>query len=294
MSSDQRALIYGLATVLLWSTVATAFKISLEYLRPAELLLWAVLTSCFVFGLILLAQGRLRAAFSPTRRELLNSIVFGAINPALYYLVLFEAYDRLPAQEAQALNYTWAMTLTLLSVPLLKRAIRAKDVVAALFCYAGAVVIATRGQIAEMQLSDSTGVGLALFSTLIWALYWIFNTRDARDPVSGQFLGFLAALPMIAGYIAVTDELSWPDPSGLLGAVYVGVFEMGIAFVLWLTAMKLTSSTARISNLIFISPVLSLGLISLILREPIAGSTLVGLVLILIGLAIQQLLGRKT
>ncbi len=293
-SSDRKALAYGLATVLLWSTVATAFKVSLRHLRPAELLLWAVLTSCFVFALILMAQGRLRTALRPTRRELLHSVIFGAINPALYYLVLFEAYDRLPAQEAQALNYTWAMTLTLLSVPLLKRAIRGRDLLAAGFCYAGAVVIATRGRVAELELSDSTGVGLALVSTLIWALYWIFNTRDARDPVSGQFLGFLSALPMIAAYIALTQGFRWPSVPGLLGAAYVGVFEMGIAFVLWLSAMKLTSSTARISNLIFISPVISLGLIAAVLGETIAESTILGLLLILAGLAIQQLLGRKT
>jgi hypothetical protein len=36
---------------------------------------------------------------------------------------LFEAYDRLPAQVAQALNYTWALTLTLLAVPVLGTAV---------------------------------------------------------------------------------------------------------------------------------------------------------------------------
>ena len=77
-----------------------------------------------------------------------------------------------------------------------------------------------------------------------------------------------------------------------MGAAYVGTFEMGVAFVLWLKAMKLTSSTARISNLIFISPLLSLGMIYFVLGEPILPSTLVGLVLILGGLATQQL-GRR-
>lgn len=293
MTRDSKAVAFGLATVLLWSTVATAFKLSLEHLRPAELVLWAALTSTVVLALILAAQGKLRQAIFVSRRTLLTSVAFGALNPALYYLVLFEAYDRLPAQEAQALNYTWAITLTLLSVPLLKRPITPRDGVAAVFCYAGALVIATRGAVGTLELSDGRGVGLALMSAVIWALYWIFSTKDPRDPVSGQLLSFGASVPMLLVYLAVTDRLAWPSLPGLLGAAYVGTFEMGVAFVLWLTAMKLTSSTARISNLIFLSPLISLFLIRALLNEPIAPSTLVGLALILVGLGAQQLGVRR-
>ena len=42
--------------------------------------------------------------------------ILGLVNPFLYYLVLFKAYDLLPAQEAQAINYTWALMLAFLSV----------------------------------------------------------------------------------------------------------------------------------------------------------------------------------
>ena len=36
-----------------------------------------------------------------------------------------------------------------------------------------------------------------------------------------------------------------------MAVTYVGLFEMGITFVLWLSALKSTNNTARISNLIF-------------------------------------------
>ncbi|MCB9650580.1 MAG: DMT family transporter [Deltaproteobacteria bacterium] len=292
MKDDDKALLFGLATVLLWSTVASAFKLSLRYLAPAELLLWAAVTSSVVLGAILAVQGRLRSALRPSRGELLTSVGFGLLNPALYYVILFEAYARLPAQEAQALNYTWALTLTFLSVPFLKRPVTGRDGIAAAVCYLGAVVIATRGRVLSLDLSDPAGVGLALLSTLVWSTYWILNTKDRRDPVTGQFLSFLAAVPVVAAWVAFRHGLRLPPTEGLLGAAYVGTFEMGVAFVLWLKAMKLTSSTARISNLIFISPLLSLGMIYFVLGEPILPSTLVGLVLILGGLATQQL-GRR-
>ncbi|GIR70608.1 MAG: hypothetical protein CM15mP74_18590 [Halieaceae bacterium] len=45
----------------------------------------------------------------------------GWLNPGLYYLVLFAAYDQLPAQEAMAINYSWGITLALIAAPLLQQ-----------------------------------------------------------------------------------------------------------------------------------------------------------------------------
>ena len=69
-----------------------------------------------------------------------------------------------------------------------------------------------------------------------------------------------------------------------LAGAYVGCFEMGFTFVLWLTAMKLVSATAKVANLIFLSPFLSLIFIRVVLGERIAPATVVGLVLIVGGL----------
>jgi len=56
--------------------------------------------------------------------------------------------------------------------------------------------------------------------------------------------------------------------------------------------MKLTKSTARIANLIFISPFLSLVLIHFFVGEKIMISSVVGLIFIVAGLIIQGVAGR--
>ena len=81
--------------------------------------------------------------------------------------------------------------------------------------------------------------------------------------------------------------------SGWLAVSYVGLFEMGITFVLWLSALRLTQNTARISNLIFASPFISLLLLANIIGEEIHPSTLIGLVMIVCGLVVQQFYGKK-
>ncbi len=289
MTRQHKATLYGLSAVLLWSTVATAFKLTLRYLSPIELLLFAGAFSTLLLGVILLLQGKLRLALQCSRREYLLSIGLGLLSPFLYYLVLLNAYARLPAQQAQPLNYTWAITLSLLAVPLLKQKIYWQQWLALLISYCGVVIIATEGDPFSLQFTDSFGVALALGSTILWALYWIYNTRDRRDPVVGLFVNFICGFPFVLGYYLLTAEIQLPPLPGLLGAIYIGTFEMGACFVLWLLALKLTDNTAKISNLIFISPFLSLVLIYFLLGEEILSSTFVGLVLIVAGLICQGL-----
>lgn len=292
MTNQKKAYLYAIGAVLIWSTVASAFKISLRSMSPAHLLLFANFVSVLLLGGILTVRGELRSALPDNKQTLLQSIGFGFLNPFLYYLVLFKAFDLLPAQEAQPLNYTWAVTLSILAVPMLKQRMTMQDVVAILISYCGVLVISTRGDLLGMQFSDPLGVSLALVSTVIWAFYWIYNTRDKRPPLPGLFMNFLCALPMSLLYCLLFTELSLPDLSGFLGAMYVGCFEMGISFFLWLQALKYTESTAKISNLIFISPFISLLLIYLLVGEVILPSTFAGLVLIVIGLVLQQLRRR--
>jgi len=287
-TNEQRALLFALGAVLLWSTVATAFKLSLQHLAPVQLLAWASLFSLLTLGALLVVTGRLAQVLRGQRRDYLRSLALGLLNPLCYYLVLFEAYDRLPAQEAQPLNYTWAFTLAILAVPLLGHRLARSDVVGGLVAYAGVWVIATRGEVFALEFANPAGVGLALGSTVLWALYWIYSTRDKRDPLVALFCNFALGLPFVLLACALTEGLAVPDWRGLAGAAWVGVFEMGLAFALWLSALRLTQSASRISNLVFLSPFLSLFFIRTFVGEEILPSTWAGLGFIVAGLAVQQ------
>jgi len=289
--TDQRkATLCALAAVLLWSTVATAFKLTLRHLGPVQLLAYASLMSLLVLAGLVTLQGKWTLLRAASRGQLARAAALGLLNPLLYYLVLFAAYDRLPAQVAQPLNYTWALTLTWLSVPLLGHMLGRRDLLAGLVCYGGVVVIATGGDLAALRFDDPLGVALALGSTVLWALYWLGNARSGLDPAVGLFVNFAAGTPLILLYALLFADLR-ADVHGLLGAAYVGAVEMGFTFVLWLTAMRLTVSTARIANLIFLSPFVSLLFIQFVLGEAVRGATPLGLLLIVGGLALQ---GRRT
>lgn len=219
--------------------------------------------------------------------------LLGLVNPFLYYLVLFKAYDLLPAQEAQAINYTWALMLAFLSVIFLKQKLTPKDIMAGIICYFGVLIISTKGEPFSLNFSNIDGVFFALLSTVLWSMYWIINTKQKSDPIVGLFSNFLISLPLIIIYFVLTQPLVFPDVKGILAASYVGFFEMGITFLFWLKAMQNANSTAKIANLIFISPFISLIFIHFIIGEEIYLSTIFGLSIIIFGLILQQYKSSK-
>lgn len=287
-NTDRRAVKMGLGAVMLWSTVATAFSLSLEYLTPLQLVALAAGVSWSFFAVRLFSPERWHALQATSSKERIIGLFIGWLNPGLYYLVLFAAYDRLPAQEAMAINYSWGITLALIAAPLLRQRLTPWALFAACISYSGIVVIATRGMPLSLDFAQPLGVGLALLSTLLWSLYWVINTRLSLDPEVNLFLNFTGALPLLLALFWMSNT---PFPGawqGWAGGLYVGLFEMGIAFVLWMGAMKATTSTLRVSSLIFLSPPLSLVLIWMIAGEPVQAYTLVGLILILFGLWLQR------
>jgi drug/metabolite transporter (DMT)-like permease len=76
--------------------------------------------------------------------------------------------------------------------------------------------------------------------------------------------------------------------SGVGSALYVGMFEMGVTYMFWLSAMKVATHASRVSNLIFLSPFLSLIFIHYILGEELSIATFVGLAMIVSAVAVQQ------
>lgn len=72
--------------------------------------------------------------------------------------------------------------------------------------------------------------------------------------------------------------------AGLLSGIYIGCFEMGIPFLTFGMALRLTKNPALVNQMCYLSPFLSLFLIAIVLGEKIAPTTYAGLTLIVGGL----------
>ena len=291
MKNQTFASIFAITAVLFWSTAASAFKLSLRFVDILHLLLYASCASLLVFFIALVVQKKAVLLRSCTLKDFARSLGMGFLNPFLYYVVLFKAYSLLPAQQAMTLNYIWPLMLVLLSIPLLKQKISAKSIIAVAVSFAGVIVIATRGDITSLRFTSLTGVALAIGSSVIWGLFWIANVRDRRDETVKLFMNFAFGTPMILLVTLFAAPRSIPAVKGLLGSAYVGLFEMGITYIFWLKALSLSRTTAQVGNLIYLSPFLSLLFIRIVVGEPIAVATVIGLALIVSGIVAQRRVG---
>jgi drug/metabolite transporter (DMT)-like permease len=221
-------------------------------------------------------------------KNILKSVILGFLNPFLYYLVLFKAYSLLPAQIAQPLNYTWGIVVVLLSIPILKQKIKSWNIIALLISFSGVIIISTKGHLFDLSINEPFGVALAAGSSLIWSVFWLMNMKDKRDEIVKLLSNFIFGFIFILIYIFVFSEFKFSSPEGYLSAIYVGIFEMGIAFVFWLKALNYSENTSQVSNIIYLSPFLSLLFINFILDEKILISSFIGLAFIVGGIIFQQ------
>lgn len=288
MRNISKAYIYALLSVFLWSTVATAFKLGLKVLSPVYLILLASVVSLFVFFFIILAQGRIRELFLVTASGLAKSAMLGLLNPFGYYLILFQAYNLLPAQVAQPLNMIWPVTLALLSAPLLKQKITFRNIVAILVSFVGVIFISSQGSLSGIANTNITGAALAVGSSVIWALFWVLSVIDKREEIFKLFWNFAFGVIYLLLVALVFTDFRLPDVKGLPAAIYIGFFELGFTYILWMKAMQLSENNAKTGNLIFLSPFLSLVFIHFILGEIIYYTTFIGLAFIISGIWYQQ------
>ncbi len=292
LDSNKKSFLYAVSAVLLWSTVATAFKLSLAGMSYIQLLFYSSLTSLmFLLANALMKDKRvLTRIFS--RQNIKRNILLGLINPFLYYLVLFKAYSLLPAQEAQPLNYTWPIMISIFSAVFLKQRISVRTITGLVVAFLGVVVISTRGQILQLQFHNIWGVTLAVGSSVIWASFWTLNLIDKRNADEKLLAAFMTGTVITAIYLAIFDSFYVTSFKYILGAAYTGLFEMGLTFFLWMKGLQLSNDKAKTSTLAYLSPFLSVIFIALVLKEKILISSITGLVLIVGGILYQHL-GKK-
>ena len=294
MDKTRQSYICAVLAILFWSTIPTAFKICLSELDILPMLTLASVTSTLALFIILLSEGKKALLRNNSQRDLFSSALLGLINPFLYYLILLRAYQLLPAQIAQPLNMIWPIILVFLSVPILKQKIKSRSFIALFVSFFGVLIISSQGSLFNPGHADIRGVLLATGSSVFWAFYFILNVKDRRDEAVKLFLNFLFGSVYLVAAMIITG--TWPENAGFRGiasAVYIGLFEMGITFYLWLKALQMASTTDKISNLVYLAPFLSLVFVHFILREPVFYTTPAGLLLIVAGIMIQNRKPKK-
>lgn len=288
MKNSARPIALASVAVLSWSTVATAFKVALQSMSTFEMLFVACATALIIFTVWMLVTGSWHELRLISPNLWVRFAMLGLIAPVIYYLMLFKAYDLLPAQVAQPINYIWPILLAILIAIVDKKPIPKSKYLGMIVSLGGVVFISLGGNDITGEVSVG-GILLSIISAMLWGLYWMINDslKSKVSEIPALFLTFLFG--MIYLFIGnFFEPIGRLEVKSVLAGMYIGAFEMGIPFICFGMAIRETRNPALINQLCYLAPFLSLFFISIILEEPIVASTYVGLALIIGGIVYNQ------
>lgn len=293
MKSSARPVILASIAVLSWSTVATAFKIALSTMSTFEMLFVACQTALIIFTIWMLVTGAWHELRLLTPSLLVRFAILGLIAPVIYYLMLFKAYELLPAQIAQPINYIWPILLAILIAFVERKPIQKSKYLGMVISLGGVVFISLGGSAINGSIS-LLGILFAIVSALLWGIYWMINDslKNKVSEVTALFLTFLfgMAYMFVGNFFSPVSHLGYES---VLAGVYIGAFEMGIPFLCFGMAIRTTKNPALINQLCYLAPFLSLFIISIVLDEPIVMTTYIGLFLIIGGIVFNKYLSNR-
>jgi drug/metabolite transporter (DMT)-like permease len=293
MKTVNKSLIYALIAIFSWSTVAASFKTALKYYSHFEVVLVASLTAYFILMTVTIVQKKWLYVAALSKKQWGKYAIIGLLNPVAYYLVLFKAYDLLPAQIAQPVNYLWPMVLLLLLAVITRKAILPVKYIGMALSLSGVAIISCGSGGIQGESLSLSGLLLALLSAFLWAVFWIVNTTNRQvDSTVSLLLIFLFG----SGYLLVASffmEVNLCSPEGALASAYVGTFEMAIPFIFFRLALKETDNPVLINQLCYLSPFISLFIIHYVLGEDISATTFAGLFLIVFGIIFNEYIANR-
>ena len=280
-----KAVLYTLICVLSWAFIPVASKEILKDMNNYAMLLFSNAISTVVLFLYLTLSKKVKILKTYSPKDYFILSFLGFLGSFLFYIVLYKAFSLSLAQEVFIINYTWPILIVLLSAPILKERLTPAKLISISISFFGVIIILTKGNPAHIRFTSVKGDLLALLASLCFALFSVLGKKVHYDQVASVFIYFLSAtlFSLITIRYVHIDSIT---ANSLLWLLINGAFINGISYIFWFKALKSTKA-AVVSNIVYLTPAISLIFISVILKERIETYSILGLFFILTGIAIQ-------
>jgi drug/metabolite transporter (DMT)-like permease len=169
----------------------------------------------------------------------------------------------------------------------LKEKIDIQKMLAIITAFLAVVIVATEGNLSAIKFTDFYGVLFAVVGASSYGLFSALVKKFNYEQITSNLLFFFYAFLLSLVSILMFDKVLIPNLVQFAGLFWIGSFVYGIATVLWLKALA-AGSTAKVSNLIFLTPFLSLVYIAIFLGEKIKIPSLIGLALLVVSIVYQN------
>lgn len=279
---------FVLLAALLWGSTATVGKLVLTNLNNLQVSLFATLFATASLYVVVFLQGKQKIIRTYTRNDYITFAWMGFLGVFAYQLCLYGALKLLPAQEAFLINYMWPIMVVIFAVVLLKEKVTLKKVVGIVFAFFGVTLVITKGDFSTLKFDNLLGIALALAGSVVYGAFSVLGKKQSYEKFTSMmfYYAFAFFYALVTTFLfSKVPHLSWYQLAGL---AWLGIFTSGLAFVFWFLALQY-GDTTKMSNIIFLTPFISLIYIHLILNERVLISSVLGLCIIVASILIQSI-----
>ena len=284
--------IYAIISVLLWSTTATVTKLLLGNLDSMQILLFASLFATIFLFIINCIRGNIKEIKKYKLKDFLKISIIGILGTFLYNLFLYLGINTMQASQAFIINYLWPIMTVIFACIILKEKITIRKIIAIIVSFIGVIIVSSNGNLLNIEKSSIIGTIYCIIAAISYGLFSVLNKKQNYNKFTSMMLFYLTSFCISLIYCLCAKKIFIPEINQLLGLFWIGVFTSAIAFTSWALALE-KGDTARISNIAYLTPFISLLWISVILKEKLSIYSVLGLVIIIFGIFIQMKNNKK-
>ena len=279
--------IFVIAAALLWGSTPAVGKLLFANLDSLQVLFFNSLFAFLGLFIFLLFQRKISVIRTYVAKDYFTLTWMGFLGAFLYTLFFFIALWFLSAQEAFIINYLWPVMAVIFAAVILKEKINLRKAVGLLSSFIGVAIVVTQGNFLALHFNSVAGVLFAIAGAVVLGLFWVLDKKQNYDKIISITFYYFVSSVLALATVLVFSEIPAMTTRQILGLIWLGTFTSGFAFVFWTLALKY-GDTAKMSNMIFLTPFVSLVYIHFLVGEKILISSIIGLIIIVSGIVIQS------
>ncbi|HHW31959.1 MAG TPA: DMT family transporter [Clostridiaceae bacterium] len=273
--------------LVLWGSFAAVSKLVLKNIDSFQSQFYMFAIALISMTLVLMFNGRIKVLVSLTIKDycflFLSSVFsFG------YYFFYMMALKIIPAVEASMLNYLFPVMILIFSVPINGEKLDKKKVVSILLGFLGMIIILTNGNFQNVKMTNIKGDLLAISGAICWGIFSNLGKKNRIDNFISNYI--FVVMSFVFSWICMRAFSSFvvPDFKSFGGLIWLSLSNIVFSYYIWFKALK-NASSSLIASLSFITPFITLVFIKFLLGEDITLIQFTGLIIILLGTAVQSI-----
>ena len=288
MNKSKIAYFYLGFVIILWASAPAVAKILLKNLNNFQVLFFTTLIATITLFLIALFQNKIKLICDYKLKDYLTFAYMGGLGIFLYYLFSFGSLMLISAQESTIVNYLWPIMVVIFASLILKEKLTLTKITAIILSFLGVYIVISQGNLLSFTFSNKTGVLLAFLGAVSYGLFSVLGKQHNYERITSMMFYYLFSFVFITIAVLIFSKIQLPNLYELIGLLWLGAIISGIAYVLWFLALKY-GETSKVSNIIYLTPFVALIYISILVGEKIFFSSIIGLIVIILGISLQFL-----